>query len=143
MSIDRNSVFIHNTTSPTVDEYNNQNFSKRDSNYDLSKTKPEKSIINSETNINETDLINIPNKKKSYKNISESLKEEKIRKDIYGNIITKGAKKKLYKVTFIDKTLFKPLIEVIEIESHKNYTNNDNMNYKEGRVNCNCACNII
>ena len=143
MSYDKNSVIIHNTTSPTIDDCNNQMYSKRDSNYEFSRIKPEKSIINIETNNLETELINITNDKKSMKEFTEPLKEERIRKDIYGNIIKKGAKKKLYKVTFIDKTLFKPLTEVIEIESHKNYTNNDYMNYKTGGVNCNCACNII
>ena len=66
---------------------------------------------------------------------------KKERTDIYGNVISKKNKKKV-KVSFIDKVTTQSLVNVIEIESFKNY------NYiygipKEEKIdkttNCNCC----
>jgi hypothetical protein len=66
------------------------------------------------------------------------------RTDVYGNIIVKNEKVKSYKVTFRDKTLNKPLTEIIEVTSYKKYYNDDDKNQdKETGVKCGCGCIIF
>lgn len=74
-------------------------------------------------------------------NETNETSNKKERTDIYGNIINKQNKKKV-KVSFIDNALNKPLAEVIEIQSYKNF------NYIEGmpkerevkKVDTLCVC---
>ena len=86
--------------------------------------------------------------KKEFSRFAQKIEEEmspdkKERTDIYGNIISKKNKKKV-KVSFIDKVTTQSLVNVIEIESFKNY------NYiygipKEEKIDkaTNCQCCLI
>ena len=73
----------------------------------------------------------------------ETSPEKKERTDIYGNVICKKNKKNV-KVSFVDKVTSQPLVNIVDIESFKNY------NYiygipKEEKIdkNTNCQCCII
>ena len=69
--------------------------------------------------------------------------EKKERTDIYGNVISKKNKKKV-KVSFIDKVTTQNLVNVIEIESFKNYNYIFGMP-KEEKIDktTNCQCCLI
>ena len=84
--------------------------------------------------------VSIFTKKKDEKEISPEKKE---RTDIYGNVICKKNKKRI-KVSFVDKVTSQPLVNIVEIESFKNY------NYiygfpKEEKIekSSNCQCCFI
>jgi hypothetical protein len=66
---------------------------------------------------------------------------KKERTDIYGNVINKKNKRKV-KVSFVDKVYNKPLVNVIEIKSYKNFNYIEGMP-KEREVNkadTRCVC---
>ena len=69
--------------------------------------------------------------------------DKKERTDIYGNVISKKNKKKV-KVSFIDKVTTQNLVNVIEIESFKNYNYIFGMP-KEEKIDktTNCQCCLI
>ena len=69
--------------------------------------------------------------------------EKKERTDIYGNVISKKNKKKV-KISFIDKVTTQNLVNVIEIESFKNYNYIFGMP-KEEKIDktTNCQCCLI
>jgi hypothetical protein len=61
-----------------------------------------------------------------------------LRKDHYGNLITKGVHKK-QKLTWSDKVGGLDIPIVISVESYKKY----NVDMSEDKANCNCACYIL
>ena len=64
---------------------------------------------------------------------------KKERTDIYGNIISKKNKKNI-KVSFIDIVTTQPLVNIVAIESFKNYNYIDETKEKvEKTVNCQCC----
>lgn len=86
--------------------------------------------------------------KKELKYIIQPKEEKEIspkkeRTDIYGNVISKKNKKKV-KVSFIDKVTTQSLVNVIEIESFKNYNYIYGMP-KEEKIDksTNCKCCFI
>ena len=88
------------------------------------------------------DLNRFVIKKNEIEEKEESI-ENKERRDIYGNIISKKNKKNV-KVSFIDKVTTQPLVNVVDIECFKNY------NYiygipKEKKIEktVDCKCCII
>jgi hypothetical protein len=69
----------------------------------------------------------------------EILIVKKERTDIYGNIISKKNKKNI-KVSFIDKVTTQPLVNIVQIESFKNYYYIDETKEKvEKTADCQCC----
>ena len=66
------------------------------------------------------------------------------RRDIYGNVIDKKNKKKV-KISFVDKVTNQPLVEVIEIESYRNYNYIYGMPKEEkiAKITSKCECCFI
>ena len=64
--------------------------------------------------------------------------------DIYGNIINKKNRKKI-KISFIDNITNQPLVNVIDIESFKNYNYIDGIPQEEKMYNISskCQCCLI
>ena len=82
---------------------------------------------------------NFGNKKEE----KEIINDKKERTDIYGNIISKKNKKNV-RVSFIDKVTTQPLVNVIPIESFRNYNYIDGMPKEEKtEKEANCKCCII
>ena len=71
------------------------------------------------------------------KNVSIDKKE---RMDFFGNVIKRKNKKKV-KVSFIDVVTSQPLVDVINIESYKNYNCIEGSPDEEGKAsNTECVC---
>ena len=69
--------------------------------------------------------------------------EKKERLDFYGNLIKKKNKKKV-KVSFIDRVTSQPLVDVINIESFKNFNFIEGMPSEDGTVKkAECVCCLI
>ena len=69
--------------------------------------------------------------------------DKKERIDFYGNVIKKKNKKKV-KVSFIDIVTSQPLVDVINIESFKNYNFIEGLSREEGTVKkAECVCCLI
>ena len=87
--------------------------------------------------------------KYSFKNEKEKEKEiktspeKKERLDIFGNVISKKNKKNV-RISFIDKVTSQPLVNIVEIESFKNYNYIFGMP-KEQKIDksTNCQCCLI
>ena len=74
-------------------------------------------------------------------NETENNKKERL--DFYGNVIKKKKKKKV-KVSFIDNVTTHPLVEVINIESFKNFNYIEGMPKENVKVtNAECVCCLI
>ena len=74
-------------------------------------------------------------------NETENNKKERL--DFYGNVIKKKNKKKV-KVSFIDNVTTHPLVEVINIESFKNFNYIEGMPKENVKVtNAECVCCLI
>ena len=82
------------------------------------------------------------NEKEKEKEIKTS-PEKKERLDIFGNVISKKNKKNV-RISFIDKVTSQPLVNIVEIESFKNYNYIFGMP-KEQKIDksTNCQCCLI
>ena len=97
-------------------------------------------------------MIKMVEKKKKKKNnnlFTNKIVETKVendkkeRLDFYGNVIEKKNKKKV-KVSFIDIVTSQPLVNVIDIESFKNYNYIEGMHAEEKLgTNTECVCCLI
>lgn len=74
----------------------------------------------------------------------EETPRKKERYDIYGNAINKKNKKKI-KVSFIDNVTHQPLVDVIDIESFRNYNYTIGIPKEEkiNNISANCQCCFI
>ena len=73
----------------------------------------------------------------------ETENKKKERLDFYGNVIKKKNKKKV-KVSFIDSVTSQPLVDVINIESFKNFNFIEGMPSEDGTVKkAECVCCLI
>ena len=115
-------------------------------------TEPASSIVKNYISPKKKYVIKMVEKKKKNERIlftnkivetEETKSNKKERLDFYGNVIKKKNKKKV-KVSFIDNVTSHPLVEIINIESFKNY------NYIEGMPKENvkgtgaeCVCCLI
>ena len=88
------------------------------------------------------DLSKYTIKKEKEKEIKTSPKKKE-RLDIFGNVISKKNKKNV-RVSFIDKVTSQPLVNIVEIESFKNYNYIFGMP-KEQKIDksTNCQCCLI
>jgi len=124
----------------------------KNKNSDAKSTEPTSlKIKNYNTPTKRYSIIKLIEKEKKYKkkknNFGQKKEEKEIitdkkeRTDIYGNIISKKNKKNV-KVSFIDKVTTQPLVNVIPIESFRNYNYIDGMpkeDKTEKKANCQCC----
>ena len=69
--------------------------------------------------------------------------DKKERRDFFGNVIKKKNKKKV-KVSFIDVVTSQPLVDLVNIESFKNYNLIEGMPGEDGKVkNSECVCCLL
>ena len=93
----------------------------------------------SKKDLNKYSFINEKEKEKEIK----TSPEKKERLDIFGNVISKKNKKNV-RISFIDKVTSQPLVNIVEIESFKNYNYIFGMP-KEQKIDksTNCQCCLI
>ena len=93
----------------------------------------------SKKDLNKYSFINEKEKEKEIK----TSPEKKERLDIFGNVISKKNKKNV-RISFIDKVTSQPLVNIVEIESFKNYNYIFGMP-KEQKIDksTNCQCYLI